>query len=236
MRLSNRCQISRKTVVVSGTQDAVNHAGRNREIVYQMTLKSAELRRDMEYVVTQNNNTAPNAGNSTTARVMRNLIGWYATNTDRGVNGANGSTTLAVTDGTQRAITEDMVTGMLQACWTAGGEVDVIMVGPFNKKKVSQFTGNATRTLDTSNAKLFSNIDMIRTDFGVQKIVANRFQRDREAHLLDTSRLAVSFLRPIATVDLAKTGDSERGMIQAEYTLEMRNENACAVVADLLTS
>lgn len=235
-RLSNRCQISRKTVVVSGTQDAVNKAGRNKEIVYQLTLKGQELRRDMEYVLIHNNNTAPNAGNSTTARVHRSLIEWLTTNVDRGAGGASGSTTTAVTDGTQRALTDTLALNVLQACWTAGGEVDIILVGPHNKRVVSAFTGNATRTIDTANAKLSTNIDIIRTDFGLQNIVADRFTRDRDALFIDSSRLAVSYLRPVQTIDLAKTGDAEKGFVLAEYCLEVRNEDACGVVADILTT
>jgi len=38
------------------------------------------------------------------------------------------------------------------------------------------------------------------------------------------------------TVDLAKTGDSERKQIITEWTLEMRNEAAHGLVADLTTS
>lgn len=235
-RLSNRTQISYKTVIVSGTQDAVNKAGRKKEIVYQIMKRSKELRRDLEYILTQNNNTAPNAGNSTTARVLRNLIGWYATNTSRGAGGANGSSSAAVTDGTQRPLTEAMCKTVLQSAWTQGGEVDLIMSGPFNKTVISGWTGNNTRMQDTSDKRLVSNIDVYVSDFGTHKIRANRFSRDRDLHLLDTSLWAVSALRPIQTIDLAKTGDSEKGFILCEQTLESRNEAGSAVVADLTTS
>lgn len=235
-RLGNRCQISSKTAIVSGTQDAVNKAGRNREIVYQVMKRGKELRRDMEYILTHNNNTAPNAGNSTTARVMRSLIQWYATNVSRGAGGGNGSSSAAVTDGTQRALTIDMMKGMIQSAWTNGGDIDLIMPGPFNKTVISGFTDNVTRIQDTSDGKLMGNIEIYRSDFGTHKIVANRFSRDRDLHLLDTSLLAVSYLRPIKTIDLAKTGDSEKGYMNVEYTLEVRNEAGLAIVADLLTS
>lgn len=235
-RLSNRTQISYKTVIVSGTQDAVNKAGRKKEIVYQIMKRSKELRRDLEYVLTQNANTAPNAGNSTTARVLRTLIQWYVTNTSRGAGGANGSSSAAVTDGTQRPLTEAMAKTVLQNAWTQGGDIDLIMSGAFNKTVISGWTGNNTRTQDTSNNKLVANIDIYESDFGTHKIRANRFSRDRDLHLLDTSLWAVSALRPIQTIDLAKTGDSEKGMILVEQTLESRNEAGSGIVADLTTS
>ena len=52
-RAQNRCQISSKSVVVSGTQDAVSKAGRKQEIVYQVMKRGKELRRDMEFILTR---------------------------------------------------------------------------------------------------------------------------------------------------------------------------------------
>ena len=44
-RLTNRTQISAKKVVVSGTQQAMNPAGRKDELAYQLSLASAEIKR-----------------------------------------------------------------------------------------------------------------------------------------------------------------------------------------------
>lgn len=235
VRAVNRCQISRKDVVVSGTQDAVSKAGRAKEIVYQMVLKNKELRRDMEFVLT--NNQAPVTGNNTTARQLRPALSWYSTNVSAGGGSpANGSTTTARTDGTQRALTESLMKAQLQSAWTNGGMVDLIMCGPFNKTVISGFTGNNTRTQDTADGKLSAAIDVYESDFGIHTIKANRFSRDRDLHLLMTDMWAVSYLRPIKAIDLARTGDNEKGMILAEYTLECRNEKGSALVADLTTS
>jgi hypothetical protein len=43
VRLGNICQISRKTPRVTGTQRAVEHAGRDDEMAYQEMLKGLEL-------------------------------------------------------------------------------------------------------------------------------------------------------------------------------------------------
>ena len=75
-RLGNTCQISRKDIIVSCTQDAVNKAGRRKEMVYQMAKRAKELKRDCEFILT--NNQAPVAtGNSTLARQLRPL--WIVT-------------------------------------------------------------------------------------------------------------------------------------------------------------
>lgn len=168
VRLNNTCQISYKNVLVSGTQDAVNKAGRKREIVYQLMKKTKELRRDMENVLT-NNHTLNQTASTTTARTLRTLIQWMgdtssppnANNVVRGSGGSNGSATAQVTDGTQTALTEKNVKTVLQACWTNGGDVDLIMPGPFNKTVLSGFTGNNTRMQDTQDGKLYSAIDRL---------------------------------------------------------------------------
>ena len=48
VRLGNICQISDKVARVTGTQQAVEHAGRDDELAYQEMLKGLELKRDME--------------------------------------------------------------------------------------------------------------------------------------------------------------------------------------------
>lgn len=240
-RITNYCQISRKNVLVSGTQDAVDKAGRKKEIVLQLMKRSKELRRDMEFVLT--NNQAATAGNSSTARLLRPLCAWYgdtssppATTTSRGTSGANGSSSAGATDGTQRALTDTLMKAGLQAAWTNGGDVDLILTGPYNKTVISGFTGNNTRMQDTSDGKLNTNIDVYKSDFGTHKIVAGRFNRDRDLHLLTTDLWAVSYLRPVQTIDIAKTGDNEKGFILAEYSLECRNDAGSCIVADLTTS
>src|SRR5690349_16161012 len=48
VRLGNICEIARKSPRVTGTQQAVEHAGRDNEMAYQEMLKGLELKRDME--------------------------------------------------------------------------------------------------------------------------------------------------------------------------------------------
>ena len=231
VRAQNRTQISQKTVITSGTQNAVKTAGRDKEQAYQKMKAAKELKRDMEFVLT--NNQAPVVGNTTTARALRPLESWYATNTSRGAGGANGSTTTAATDGTQRAFTETLLKPVLQAVFNAGGNPDVLLVGGLNKQAFSAFTGNSTSFRDSGEQKLFAAVDVYVSDFGELKVIPSRFSRNRTAHVLDTEYLAVAYLRDFAFSPLAKTGDSEKDQIVVEYTLEMRSEAAHGVVADL---
>ncbi len=243
VRLGNRTQISRKEVIIGGTQNAVSKAGRKKELIHQLLKKNKELARDMEFVLTRNGVKV--TGDSSTAPQLAGLEIWYGSttsdstaNVNRGTGGANSTTnqTVAATDGTQRALTESMVKAAIQGAWKNGGEIDLIMPGPFNKTVISGFTGNSTRTQDTTNKKLVSAIDVYVSDFGTHKVVANRFSREHTLHLLMSDMWAIATLRPKKTVDLAQTGDALKAMIITEYTLESRNDSGSGVVADLTTS
>lgn len=228
VRLSNRTQISSKTVSVAGSQQAVNAAGRKDEMGYQMGLKSLELKRDMEFALTQNDVTA------TSPRQLRGLLGWVVDNT------SNGGGTLASyvnntgnTNGTARAFTEAQVKSVLQLQYTAGGEPNVIMVPPLAKQTFSTFTGNATRMDKSEDKTLTASVDVYISDFGELKVVPNRFQRTRDVFILQSDKLAVSYLRPFKTTDLAKTGDADRKQLIVEYTLEVRAPKAHGAVYDI---
>ena len=235
VRLSNSSQIMDKTVVITGTQESVDKAGRASELAYQIAKRAKELKRDMEATVT--GNIAENAGNSSTARKMGTLGAWIATNDVFGSGGGSGSAgNTARTDGTQRAFTEAQLKSVIKSCWNEGGEPSMIMVGPFNKQKLSGFTGNSTRFDAGADATLYTSVDVYASDFGQLQVVPNRFSRDRDAYVLDMNFFAMAFLRDFTMHELSKTGDSEKRQLLVEATLESRNEKASGLVADLTTS
>ena len=234
-RLSNSCQILDKVVTISGTQEAVDKAGRASEIAYQIAKKAKELKRDLESTLTSNNQEV--TGGSGTARQMGALGSWIATNDVFGAGGASGSAgNTARTNGTQRAFTEAQLKSVIKSVWNSGGNPQIIMVGPFNKQKLSGFTGNSTRFDAGADATLYTSVDVYASDFGQTQLVPNRFSRDREASVLDMDMWGVAFLRDFTMHELAKTGDTEKRQLLVECTLESRNEAASGMIADLTTS
>jgi len=242
VRLGNICQISDKVARVTGTQRAVEHAGRDDELEYQEMLKGLELKRDMESILV-GTNQAKITGNDSTARKTASVLSWIKTNTSKGSAGgaadpsaADGTGTR--TDGTQRAFTEAQLKSVLQSTWNSGGKPDVIMVGGFNKQVFSTFTGRATPMEDTKSKKIVAAVDAYESDFGRLKIVPNRFQRARDVLVLQMDMWAVAYLngRRMVSIPLAKTGDSDRRQMLSEYALVSRNEKASGGVFDLTTS
>ena len=238
VRMGNYCQIMDKVVRVTGTQQAIDKAGREDEMDYQMVLRGKELKLDMEATCLANQ--ARNAGAAATARQLGSVLSFIYTNDNHvgtsptGTGSSSGTTTR--TDGTQRAFTESLLKSALQSIWTEGGNPGDLMLGGFNKQVMSSFVGRGTPTEDAKSKKIVATVDVYESDFGTLKVTPNRNMRSRDALILQRDKWALAFLRNMKTTDLARTGDSERKQLLVEFTLVSRNEKASGGVFDLTTS
>lgn len=247
VRLSNECQILDKVVFVSGTEEAVDKAGRRSEMAYQIAKRGKELKRDLEFAATRN--TGATAGASGTGATLAGVEAWLATN--RTTLGATilAATTPGYASGAIAAATDASVAGtfektggldtVIQACWTQGGSPRIIMTGPFNKTKLSQFVGIATLYKEVpgnQQGTIIGGADLYVSDFGEHTVVPNRFNRDQTVLVLDMEYFAIAYLRPFTQYPLAKTGDATKRQLLCECTLEVRNEASSGKVTDLLTT
>jgi hypothetical protein len=252
-RVRNYTQISDKAIIVSGTANAVDTAGREEELAYQIAKRGRELKRDMEMAIT--GNYASVAGGSATARVSAGMEAWLTTNTIYGgtagaTDGADGGytaagTVTASTDGSSsnlRTITEAILKSVLGLCWDAGGQPTMVVVGKYNKQKISAFSGITTKYSDFGNnpassgaLAIIAAADIYLHDFGKVKIVPDRFSRGRTALVLDTEFWALRYLRPMKVEALAKTGDAEKKQLLCEWTLQSKNQAASGKIADCVS-
>jgi Family of unknown function (DUF5309) len=238
-RLGNYTQIVGKTVMVSGTLEAVDKAGRKSEKAYQLAKVSSEIKRDMETIITANQGQS--AGNTSTARTLGALLSYIKSNTSKNGTSVTGVDPVTVgvstrTDGTTRAFTEAMLKTVIASVFTNGGTPSTLFVSPTQKQVVSGFTGLAAQRYQvptTGQATILAGADLYQSDFGVLSIVPDRFMRTRDALILDPEYAALAFLRPFQTNELARVGDAEKTQILAEFTLEVRNEAAHGGVFDL---
>ena len=237
VRLGNYTQIMRKDFVLADNLEIINAAGRKSEIAYQLAKVGSELKRDVEFNLLSNQ--GQNAGSTTVARKTRGLPSWISTNVSKGTGGANGTATTARTDGTQRAMTEAMLKTVVQSMWNEGGKPKMVMVGPHVKTVISGFSGIAEQRFNIDSVKpgvIIGAADIYLSDFGSLTIVPNRFQRARDAFVLDPDLCAVATLRPMKQVKLAKTGDAEKRMVLCEVGLKVDQEAGLGLIADLSTS
>jgi hypothetical protein len=189
-------------------------------------------------------NNAAVAGATGTARETASLSAFIRTNTSKGGSGGDptvsgGVVNAARTDGTQRAFTEALLKPVLQAVFTQGGEPTMLMVGPFNKTQVSGFAGIAAQRYmapSDSATTIIGAADVYLSDFGEVRITPNRFQRERDAYILNPDLLSLAVLRPIQNTPLAKTGDATKELVLFEGGLQVDQQKGLGIVADLTTS
>lgn len=240
-RVGNYCQISRKEMILSDTNEETDKAGRKSELAYQIAKSGKELKIDLESIMLQRNTGAD--GND--PRKTATLLSYVRTNVDKssgatpGVNPAAPGPTYAGnrTDGTQRAFTETILKNIIALGFASGMKTAgaVLMVGPTQKAVVSAFAGIATRFKDvpSGQAAIVGAADVYVSDFGEISVVPNRFQRNRDAWLLDFDMISFRTLRPYKVTKLAKTGDAEKRMLLTEWSLQVENEAGLALAADL---
>ena len=240
VRIGNYTQIRRRTMIIADNLNAQDLAGRNDEVAYQMAKRGKEIKRDLETIYT--GNTARSAGSASAGRVTAGLGAWVATNVNKAGDGTNPTAvdgSDARGDGTQRDFTEAMLKDVMQKAYTAGGNPSVLMVGPYNKTVVSGFAGIAAQRYQAPTdgpTTIIGAADVYLSDFGSLTVVPNRFSRERDAWCLDTEYASTATLRPIQSVDLAKTGDAEKKMLICETGLKVSNEAAHGLIADLNVS
>ena len=225
-RVGNYTQISDKVVQVSTTDDKVDKAGRSTETAYQLSKASAELKRDMESILLSNQaqnpgNNAPDYPVVSDARLLGGLGSWITTN---------------VVDAEEAPMTEAMLNEAVLKAYTEGGEPTMMLVSPANKQVFSTFPGIAVQRYEapkTGQTKIVGAADIYMSDFGTLSVVPDRFLGDDVAYVLDPSMAKVSYLRPFKTTKLAKTGDSEKTLMNVEYTLVVNNELAHAKIDNI---
>jgi hypothetical protein len=257
-RLKNITQLFEKTVQVSSTAQAVLAAGRSDELKYQVAKRGKELKRDIEMRIT--GNWASVLGNASTAGEIGGYEAWMVTNTSRGAAGASGGFSggivAAATDGTPRTFTETLLKTVIQKCWNNGANVTQVHLCGDHKQQASAFTGIATQYRQnegTKDATILGAAGIYVSDFGVHKLMGNRFigssatrtqdastglylgasSSSRSVLVVDPTKWKVDFLQPFRTTPLAKTGHADRRMLFAELTLECAEERSSGIVADL---
>ena len=243
--VQNYTQIFRKTFIVSGTQESVSKAGRSSEVGYQAAKKSKEIKRDLEAAICSNN--ASVAGNDSIARKLGGLRAWIETNDVLGVAGSpasggyNSGTGVvdAATDGTARDFTKTLLDTAIKSAFDNGGEPTMLSLGAHNKQVFSGFMADAAVAQQRTNiagkgqATITAAADIYISDFGQIAVKANRFQRSRDALILDPEYASIAVLRKMKVDKPAKTGDAIKYAVLHECTLRVDNEAAHACVADL---
>lgn len=257
VRIKNVVQLFDKVVEVSSTAQAVETAGRENEMSYQIVKRGKELKRDLETRFL--GNFASVLGTASVAGECAGVEAYIETNVSRspgtstpgasgGFNSGTGIIDAATDSDLLREATEAQLKSVIAQAWMSGGNPSTIMVNGEMKQKYSGFNGIATQYRDNQGTKaavIIAAADVYKSDFGLHSIVPNRWvgygtgrtpgavPNNRSALVLDMSSWSVRFLQPMKTSPLAKQGHSDRKMLYCECTLECSDEKKNGIVADI---
>lgn len=231
-RRQNYTQIFTATVDVSGSMQAARAYGVDDEADYQKQERMRELLRDLENCVI--NGVAPSTAQVGSASVRRSMNGiLQLIQTNDLMPGMDG-----LPDGGgagEDELTEQLLYAVLRRIWdNSSGNVDTIVVGGAQKRKINEFA-SASRQYLPEDTSFRDMVNVYESDFGVCRVIMSRWVPEDAVLLLDSTRLEVMPLqgRSFHFKSLAATGDSFKGQVIGEYTLEMKNESAHAKLRGL---
>jgi hypothetical protein len=140
----------------------------------------------------------------------------------------------------------------VENAWDNGGKPTLIVAGPTIKTLISTFDGvgnvgaDSTMRTDRASRTIYATADVYMSNFGTLNVVPSRHIRstgaagtegytaaelqDGKVFLIDPEYLKVAYLRPWQQFDLAKSGDSIRRELLVEWTLEVCNPRAHAMI------
>lgn len=210
-RLYNVTQIFRRSIIISGTQQAVTVIGAESEYERQKQSRTRELLLDLERAVLKGT-ISHTLGSDSAYRTMRGLQYSITTNVHSAAT-----------------FTESFLNFVAQQCWTQGAQPDLIVAGSSVKREINAFPGaqtGAALTYFQDNETLKRVVSAYETDYGVMSVLLNRWMDARAFMVLDSRNTKVVNMqrRSFFHQELPPSGDNARGMILGEYTIEDRHE------------
>lgn len=215
----NVCQIFHKGFGVTDTNLAVKRYNMSNKLAYEMQKAMKVLALDQERAIIRSNKKV--LGNNATARRMAGLPYYISSNVFKN-------------NGTARPLTYELLNDALEQVYECGGDPDVIVASPRNKRVLSLLLPLSTeRSQKAESKKMVATIDVFEGDFGTQRVITDRWLPNTDVYVLSTQYLGMVPLRPFGKKELPKTKDATEQVIVGEVTMEVRAEKASARITDL---
>lgn len=213
-RLNNYTQIFREGYEVSDTERSVNQAAFNDRFAYEATKAMTEIKNDMEYAIMRGSLAS---GTGSAARYLR---------------GIKMSVSL-VTSQSGVSLSEAILNDYFQLVWdNTSTEVNAVYGSMYLKRKISAFTAGTTKNLDANDKRLVNAVDVYQGDAASNvRLFAHRYvtvsgDTNHDIVAINEDMFKIAYLRKPFTRELAKTGDSSKGEVVTELTLENLHYNA----------
>ncbi|MGL5014965.1 MAG: SU10 major capsid protein [Bacteroidales bacterium] len=235
---TNFTQIFRKAVRVSDTTKKVSLYGRASELAYQMEKAGMEIKRDVEaHILT--NRSAPRPGTAglhgIAAGVQMLVAG--ATVADPDTTAVVHKVVTYAAGAHIKPFTQVQVFDLTYNLYLAGARANKIMFHPMHMGVFSAWISNNTvtphahRMFDGMDNKYNAHVSTIRDPLGqVFDLIPNRYMPKNQLFFFHEGDWTQMVLREPTQTELAKTGSSEKHMIEMEVGLRHRNPFASGIL------
>jgi len=241
VRLGARTQIFKNAVVVSDTDEAVDNAGRAKELAYQTLLIAKEQKLDIEKALFANQGNV--VGSNSVARKTGGVPSWLITNVNfvSASSGANptGDGTNARTDsGAPTAFSQAKFDDVMQSIWEEGGKPDTCYLSATQMTVALGFVGNNNQrsAVQAGDETVVKSLAIYVTPWGTISFTPSRENRSRDVFILQDNMWECAVLRGTKNVALAKNGDNTTRQVTTELALCSKNEKANGAIYDNTTS
>ena len=207
----NHTQIFHAGIKVTRTMAKLRQWGISDEYDYQVAKKIPELTRLIEK---QFYRGARKTGSATTPRAFGGLETFITDNT-LGNAGA--------------ALTRKNIEDTVQSIWEDGGMPDLLICGPWVKRKISSFYEGNVRT-ERNEDRGGVVIDYVVTEFGEMQVLMDRWCEATKLYILTSEHVGFLAFDPFFDEEMAKSGDYLRGEIVGEYGLVVRHDKAHGLI------
>lgn len=217
-RVENYTEIFSEDVILSGTSLVMDYHGGINEQDHQVAKKLRENLLKLERTVLLGRTTGNTIGSASAVRTMRGILHFIGQNSDNVKSFDTSATSPATTF-------EQNLLDAIEVAWQNGGtDLNLIVAGAKLKRQLDQLNASRIRTV-REDKRFGNNIYEFECAYGTMEIQLNRWLHGNMALFLASDRIKVVPLkgRSFDWIPTAKTGDSEKGMVLGEYTLELRN-------------
>lgn len=209
-RRANKTGIVRKTFAVTDSEIEADKVSPKDAYAREMGYGMRKWKNSAEWALLR---ASMASGSSGVARMMQGIREWvnqYGLSS----NGMSGV-----------SLSEALFNGLELESWNTTDEYvfDMVLVTGTLKQRISGFTAGNTKNIAAQDQRLVNSIDVYEGDFGMHEIRAHKDMLAKDILGIRKELLKVAEFRAPKHTELARTGAARKGMIEGEFTLEVKS-------------
>jgi hypothetical protein len=204
----NYTSIFQKALNISGTQQAIDQYGIPDEFMYQSNKIVPHLTRLVERAIFHGVRAV---GSASTPRSFGGL-GTFITDNSQSLT---------------TSITKAAIDGLAELIMADGGMPDILVMnqaGANNLRSVLD-SSSFVRVPQENNQFGMNPIEYVVSQFFNLRLIVDRWCPATKAYMLDSRKVGLYTLRPFASYEIARTGDSVKGEVIGEFSLAVANDS-----------